>query len=323
MDYTTVVSGASAFCALIMGGVFLYFHLVEKKLIVVSERKDVESRFLALEALEKEINTRESNLEREKRLLEEQRASLKKLEDDLKTKSEEIEKRKAAVEQAEAAIQIKEQEVQKRQEEIERQAAEKDDEKTANTELSLDDEDRHVELAELEVSGEVPSKSSSAEAETTANKKLSLDNRDHPVEEAELEVTGEAPSKSSSEAEKRKKLIDDELTKLIKEANENELEDPFDEDSIEALKKAAYQICYLKKYYDVMKDIFIYFPSVAKTAINYTLIEEAEKHYFEEDDEFPQDLSIGLRSVATMAISEEDDDLDEDYMLALAQDVVL
>jgi DNA repair exonuclease SbcCD ATPase subunit len=296
MDFSTVVSTASAICALIVGGFFVYSHHAEQQRILYAKRQDVEKRFQTLEEFEKEISVRESKLQQERQLLEEQRASLKKLEEDLKTKSEEVEKRLAAVEQSEVAIQNKEKEVQQRQEEMEKQAAEREDEKTASTEFSLDDDDHHVNEAELQ---------------------------NEPQNEAELQVSGDADRTSYSEAEKRKKMIDDELSKMIKEANENELEDPFDEDSIEALKKAAYAICYLKKYYDVMKDTFIYFPSVAKTVVNYTLMEEAEKHYFGEDDEYPQDLSIGLRSVASMAIAEEDDDLDEDYMLALAQDVDL
>jgi hypothetical protein len=119
-------------------------------------------------------------------------------------------------------------------------------------------------------------------------------------------------------------MIEEELERLIKQTNETELseEEPFDDDSAEALKKAAIKICYTKKYYDVMNDKFIYFPSVAKTALDYRLMEEAEKHYFEEEDEYPADLSGGLRAVAFAIISEEeDDDMDEDYMSSLAQDI--
>merc|ERR1712032_8890 len=126
-----------------------------------------------------------------------------------------------------------------------------------------------------------------------------------------------------SESETRKKKIDDELKSIVKQADENELEEPFDEDSVEALTKGAMKICYVKKYYDVMKDKFIYFPSVAQTVVDYRLMEEAEKFYFEENDEYPQDLSIGLRSVATELVLSQDDDFDEDYMTSLAQDVVI
>jgi TolA-binding protein len=147
--------------------------------------------------------------------------------------------------------------------------------------------------------------------------------------EQELEKTTEETEngtvssdiKVPSEGEKRKTMIEEELSRLVKEAEEKELEEPFDEDSLAALKKAALKICYLKKYYDVMKDELVFFPSVTKTLVNYSLIEEAEKFYFEEEDEYPQDLAIGLRSVATAALVEADDDTDEDYMEKLALDV--
>lgn len=284
MDSTTVVAAASAIFAVFLGGIFVYSNHAEQGLILSTKLQEVEDKMKLVESLEKQVSTRESKLEEEKRRLEERRDFLRELEEDLKSKTKEVEERESAVGQTEIALQAKEKDLQQRQEKLEKEADERDDEQTADTELSLDEDDHH---------------------------------------ETEPEVSADSSSSSTSEAEKRKKMIDEELSKLVKEANENELEDPFDEDSVEALKKAAYKICYLKKYYDVMKDKFIYFPSVTKTVVDYTLIEEAEKHYFEEDDEYPQDLSIGLRSVATMAMAEEDDDMDYDYMLALAQDVAL
>ena len=141
------------------------------------------------------------------------------------------------------------------------------------------------------------------------------------------EPTSEEPApEENPDAANRKVMIEKELEKLVKKTNETELppEDPFDDDSVEALRVAAMKICYVKKYYDVMKDEFIMFPSVAKTALDYRLMEEAEKHYFEEEDEYPADLSGGLRAVAfTIVKEEEDEDFDEEYYTALAQDVEL
>mmetsp|Transcript_25438 Transcript_25438/g.41777 ORF Transcript_25438/g.41777 Transcript_25438/m.41777 type:complete len:256 (-) Transcript_25438:847-1614(-) len=196
----------------------------------------------------------------------------------------------------------------------------KERESKLQEDLRLVEENRAV-LKELEESlkkkseeiEEREAKLAAAEAEAAAKQEEKPESEEEPVSKPE--------EKSRSDADKRRKMIEDELTKLIKEANENELEEPFDEDSEDALRKAAHKICYLKKYYDVMKDEFIYFPSVIKTIVDYTLLEEAEKFYYEEEDEFPQDLSIGLRSVATMAMAEDDDDVDEEYMSALAQDV--
>merc|ERR1712232_558067 len=143
-------------------------------------------------------------------------------------------------------------------------------------------------------------------------------------DQEQIDSLCEEPLREKSDAEIRLALIEDELEVLVKRTNETELseDEPFDEDSLEALKKAAMKICYVKKFYDVMKDEFILFPSVAKTALDYRLIEEAEKFYFEEEDEYPADLSGGLRAVAFSVVSEEeDDDMDEEYMSALAQDV--
>mmetsp|Transcript_1114 Transcript_1114/g.1805 ORF Transcript_1114/g.1805 Transcript_1114/m.1805 type:complete len:111 (+) Transcript_1114:2-334(+) len=97
------------------------------------------------------------------------------------------------------------------------------------------------------------------------------------------------------------------------------MEDPIEADVVLALQQAAHKICYVKKYYDVMKDEFLFFPSVAKTIMSYDLMEEADKYYYEEEDELPIDVSAGLRSVATPIAAEED--VDEEYLSALAADV--
>lgn len=288
MDSTTVVAAATALCAVVFGGVLVYSNKAENELLRASKQQEVEDQYRKLKALKDDIKAREQKVEEESRSLQKQRVSLEELDERLTALKSELEKREESVEESLKAVRTKEQDLKRSQEQLEKQLAERDDEKTADTELSLDDDDHPI--------GEV------LEEEATEEDK--------------------APS-SSPEGDKRKKMIDEELSKLIKEANEKELEEPFDEESIEALKKAAHKICYLKKYYDVMKDNFIYFPSVTKTIVDYTLIEEAEKYYYEEDDEYPQDLSIGLRSVATMSMAEENEDVDEDYMLALAQDVEL
>eukprot|EP00980_Cylindrotheca_fusiformis_P023732 scaffold10878_cov131-Cylindrotheca_fusiformis.AAC.1 len=83
-------------------------------------------------------------------------------------------------------------------------------------------------------------------------------------------------------------------------------------ESKEAIIKAANEICYLKRYYDVMKDEMILFPSVSQTILNYSLMEQAEQHYFEQDNEFPLEYSAALRSVAAAGKEGEDDDDDDD-----------
>jgi hypothetical protein len=137
----------------------------------------------------------------------------------------------------------------------------------------------------------------------------------------EEEVPKTDDSKSLSEKAKRKVMIEKELAKIIKETEENELEEEIEPEALAALQKAALKVAYRKKYYDVFKDKFIYFPTVTAALMNYVLIEEAEKYYYEEDDEFPMDYSAGLRSVAAMNSVDDEYGGDEDYMERLAMDV--
>lgn len=102
-------------------------------------------------------------------------------------------------------------------------------------------------------------------------------------------------------------MIDEEITAILKEVEEQELEgEEMEKESKDALIIAANNICYLKRYYDAMNDKLIVFPSVAKTIVDYSLMEEAEKHYWEEEDEFPLEYSAALRSIATDKFEEEE-----------------
>jgi hypothetical protein len=144
-------------------------------------------------------------------------------------------------------------------------------------------------------------------------------------EEGEVLVSQNPSEEQVKDAErkKRKIMIEDELEKVIKQTQANELAEPFEPEALLALRKAAMEITYLKKYYDAVKDELIYFPSVTKSLVDFSLIEEAEKYYYAEEDEFPMDYSRALRSVATEFIMADDDDVDEDYMAKLAMDVAV
>jgi DNA repair exonuclease SbcCD ATPase subunit len=250
----------------------------------------------------------EKMIQSSKRVTEESLAKLDQLDEQLKKKESKIEDDLRMIDEQRTMLKELEENLKNQTREIEKREA-----AVAELEKTLKARTEEIEKRESALAD--------AESALAAEKEeLAKAHKTEPEISSE-EEGGSTPG--TSEAEKRNKMIEEELMGLIKEADENELEDPFDEDSIEAMKKAAYKICYLKKYYDVMKDEFIYFPSVTKTVVNYTLIEEAEKFYYEEEDEYPQDLAIGLRSVASMRLVEEDDDVDEEYMSALAQDVVL
>lgn len=60
---------------------------------------------------------------------------------------------------------------------------------------------------------------------------------------------------------------------------------------------------------------------VTKTIVSYALFEEAEKYYYEEEDEIPMEYSVALRSVCAMNMGDDDEDADEEYMSMLALDV--
>ena len=119
-------------------------------------------------------------------------------------------------------------------------------------------------------------------------------------------------AKPSPDDEMRRQMVDEELTRIVQEAEQSELEEEFEPEALEALKIAANKIAYIKKYYNVMKDEMISFPTVTKTIIDYTLFDEAEKYYFDEEDEFPQEYQVAIRAVVFDQMmekkSEESDD---------------
>ena len=131
-----------------------------------------------------------------------------------------------------------------------------------------------------------------------------------------------------SEKEDRKKLITEEFKKIIEDTTDycwEVLEEEFEKESIEALRKAADKLAYRRKYYDVMKDDVIFFPTVARLIMTNTLQEEAEKEYYEEEDEFPPEYAKALKTVCRdkgYAGNPDEENAENDaYMDKLAQDV--
>jgi hypothetical protein len=139
--------------------------------------------------------------------------------------------------------------------------------------------------------------------------------------------------KVSSDKEQRKVLIAQELERIFiiqgggvhEYVQEYLEEDEFEAEAITALTKAANELAYVKKYYDVMKDEMIMFPSVPKLIMTNSLQDGAEKYYWEEDDEFPMEYSKCLKTVVRdQGYKEDDENADNDaYMEKIAQDVEL
>jgi hypothetical protein len=61
---------------------------------------------------------------------------------------------------------------------------------------------------------------------------------------------------------KRKQLIDSQILQFVRQAEAQELEKEMRSEGIEALRIAARQMAYKKKYYDSQSDKIIVFPSV-------------------------------------------------------------
>lgn len=131
-----------------------------------------------------------------------------------------------------------------------------------------------------------------------------------------------------SEKEKRQDMITEEFDKIIKDTIDycwEALEEELEKEAIEALRKAADKLCYTRKYYDVVKDTVIYFPSVSRCIMTNTLQNEAATHYYEEEDEFPPEYAKALKTVCRekgyAGNPDEENEANDTYMEKLAQAV--
>lgn len=135
-----------------------------------------------------------------------------------------------------------------------------------------------------------------------------------------------------SEKEKRDTIIAGEMKAILEGAAdfvmEHYEEDEFEPEAAEALQKAASILAYRKRYYNVVQDKIVYFPSVGRLILKADLIEEAEKYYYDEDDEWPIEYTKALKSVVRAIFAANstsknvmDEDEDEEYMEKLATDV--
>lgn len=131
-----------------------------------------------------------------------------------------------------------------------------------------------------------------------------------------------------SETEKRETMLQEELDKIIVATQDycwEALEEELEPEAVEAVRQAAHDLAYKRKYYDVMNDTVVYFPSVTRLLMTNTLQEKAEQHYHEEEDKFPPEYSKAFKTVCReKAFVKADDSAENDeYMEKLAQDVDL
>lgn len=209
-------------------------------------------------------------------------------------------------------------------------------------------EEMMVALREQRASLEAKSDAVSKLEASLKEKETSLDKRQSEIEDLEKSIEErkvddddekeqedhpttdkpEGEDKQLSEKDMIASMILKELDQVVKDAEENEIGDEIEADALEALRFAAPKVCYRKKFYDVINDKFIYFPSVRRAMLNGSIFVEAEKKYFEDDDdddeeqEFPIMYTSCLRSVASQQLEgTPENEQDEEYMSKLAMDM--
>jgi hypothetical protein len=120
--------------------------------------------------------------------------------------------------------------------------------------------------------------------------------------------------------EQRASMIDSEMKVLIDAARDfcfEHLDDDMDEEAVKALTTAAYILAYRNQYYDVLKDKMVYYPSCRRLVLTKDILDEAEKHYYDEDDEFPPEYSKAVRTVVFDEIqksNENDNNMKDDQL---------
>jgi len=136
-------------------------------------------------------------------------------------------------------------------------------------------------------------------------------------EEEEEEHDGRGSTKQILGETPRQKVIEAEVDAFVRKAGEEHLEEQMRNEAIKALKIGANKYAYKKKFYDSGNDKFIVFPSVAWCMVDTDIYEEAEKHYYEEEDEFPLKYTGAMRSLG-IEVGGADEDVE--HMMEMAMD---
>eukprot|EP00526_Cylindrotheca_closterium_P013459 CAMPEP_0113648300 /NCGR_PEP_ID=MMETSP0017_2-20120614/25614_1 /TAXON_ID=2856 /ORGANISM="Cylindrotheca closterium" /LENGTH=537 /DNA_ID=CAMNT_0000560501 /DNA_START=171 /DNA_END=1784 /DNA_ORIENTATION=- /assembly_acc=CAM_ASM_000147 len=145
--------------------------------------------------------------------------------------------------------------------------------------------------------------------------------------EVEVPVASDTPaekdpardSKKASSRIDRDSIILQEIDEIIRLAEETEIYDEIDDETIEILKESALKSkAYTKRWYDAYTDSFIHCPSLAQTIVDYTLLEIAEDKFQElYEEEFPMLYTVGLRGVACNMVGDEEEIPDYIYDMAM------
>ena len=95
----------------------------------------------------------------------------------------------------------------------------------------------------------------------------------------------------------RKQLIEEEIDDFAAKA-QDELENPMRDEGISAVKTAALKLAYTHKYYNRSTDEIQLLPTIASLLIGSELFEEAEKHYYEDGDDYPLKYIAAFKTTA-------------------------
>jgi len=113
------------------------------------------------------------------------------------------------------------------------------------------------------------------------------------------------PMSKTAPKKKRLALIAKEMRKILEGAQDyllrNMLDDDLSDEAKNALYKAAHNAAYVDHEFCNIDHKMIYYPSCADLIQNDLLLVEAEKHYYQDKDKFPEEYSQAVRSAVRAA----------------------
>ena len=123
----------------------------------------------------------------------------------------------------------------------------------------------------------------------------------------------EATSPKRVPRKKRLRMIAREMDEILDGAQDyllrHMLDDDLSDEAKSAVFKAAMESSYLKHYYDKNEHRVVYYPTCKDLVLNHDFIDEAERFFYREKDEFPSDyrraISSSVRSLERQRLLEE------------------
>jgi len=136
--------------------------------------------------------------------------------------------------------------------------------------------------------------------------------------ESELSST-----KLEAENKIRNRRMRNDLLALIEHAEKNYVDEMIEDEAIEALLRAANRLVFVKKYFNVDTDEFVYYPSVAKSIIDSSLFQEAGHFYSDGEEGFPMKYESALREAALVFGGNYHVNELDDYVINMTVDVAI